>query len=186
MTDSGALVPYASPYARAIQQQSSIAYAPNPYAIQPAAPVKPPSVWETYRQVLAPQQQTTQVQSAVTGIRHNLEAAAIASLLGLIHGRLGTLDIKGRYPVDGIAALAFYLLSVKEAGRPDGFASDFAAMSQSCTSVALFRKTDAWSRPKDAGATAGDAKTVDAAVMSGHNPKADPLVEAARKLGFVK
>jgi hypothetical protein len=90
------------------------------------------------------QEQNSPLQSAVAGVRHNLESALVGSLLGLIHGKLGTLDIAGKYPADGIAALVLYILSVREAGKPDGFAADLRTMSQSCTSVAFFRKTDAW------------------------------------------
>jgi hypothetical protein len=129
-----------TPYVAAMQR-SGLAYPSPAYA----PPPPPPSVWQTYRQVLAAnQEQNTPLQSAVAGVRHNLESALVGALLGAIHGKLGTLDIAGKYPADGIAALVLYVLSVREAGKPDGFAADLRTMSQSCTSVAFFRKTDAW------------------------------------------
>ncbi len=102
-------------------------------------------MWQTYRQVLAQnQQESGPLQSAVSGVRGNLESAFVGAILGLIQGKLGTLDVAGKYPADGIAALVLYILSVREAGKPDGFAQDLRTMSQSCTAVATFRKTAEW------------------------------------------
>lgn len=154
-----------------------------PYAaLAPVPAARPPSLWDGYRQMLAPAPEpTSHVQSAVTGLRHNLEAAAVAGLLGVIHGKFG-LDIKGKYPVDGILAAFFYMLSVKEAGKPDGYSSDLRAISQSLTSVAVFRKTSDWAKP--AVTTTGETVKTDS--MSGHtnNSAEDPLVAAAKRHGL--
>lgn len=158
-----------APYARAFSQ-SGLAY-PTSYA--PAPPK--PSVWEAYRSVLAPAQPTSALESAVVGVRHSLESAAIGLLLGYIHGKTGTLDIAGRYPVDGIAAVVLLGLSMREAGKPNGYSSDLRAMSQSCTSIAFFRKTSAW-------AAKSNAELTPSSVMSGHNP--DPLMAAAKRHGL--
>lgn len=94
----------------------------------------------------------------------------MGGLLGFINGKLGTLDIKGKYPVDGILAALLYALSIRETGKGDGISADLRAMSGHCTAVALFRKADAFARP--AVETSGES-------MSRHT---DPLVEAAKKL----
>lgn len=113
------------------------------------------------------------MHSAVIGLRHNLESAALGALLGAIYGKFGTLDVRG-IPIDGLAAAAFYALSIREAGKADGFASDLRAMSQSCTSVLMFRKTAKWvAQPAD------DSETKS---MSGHTQ--DPLIAAAKKHGL--
>lgn len=172
---------FISPYARAIQP-TGYQYQ---YPLAVAAPVPKPSIWESYRQALIPNvpEAVSPVQSAVAGLRGNLESAALASILGLIQGRFGTLDVAGKYPVDGILAALLYVMSVKDSGKPDGFASDLRTLSQTCTSVAVFRKTAEWSRPKTLETSAvKDSPTV----MSGHNSKEDPLVTAARKFGFDK
>lgn len=142
--------------------------APGPMTYAPI--VRQPSVWEAYRQVLAPTPEPIgPAQSAVMGLRFNLESAFVGGLLGFINGKVG-LDIKGKYPVDGIAAALLYALSIRETGKSDGISADLRALSQSCTSVMFFRKADAWARPVTE--TTGVS-------MSGHT---DPLVEAAKKL----
>jgi hypothetical protein len=83
------------------------------------------------------------MESAVTGLRHNAEGAAIGAVLGFIDGEFG-LDIQGKYPIDGALAFFLYLWSVRDAGKPDGFASDLRALSQSCSTVLTVRKTKAW------------------------------------------
>lgn len=162
------------PYARAMSYYREPAAGIQIVNPQPAP--RAPSVWDSYRQVLAPPSEPlTHVQSAVTGVRYSLEGAAIGALLGVIHGKFGTLDIAGKYPADGIAAALLLMLSVQGAGKPDGFASDLRAMSQSCTTVAFFRKTSEWA--------AGPAKIDSAPIMSRHNG-VDPLVAAAQKHGL--
>lgn len=171
-----------SPYARAIAPREQgglgVGYAPTYPTLAP----KPPSVWDSYRQALAPpSEQMTAVQSAVMGVRHSLESAAIGALLGLINGKFGTLDVAGKYPIDGIAAALLLIMSVKDAGKPDGFASDLRAMSQSCTSVAFFRKTSEWAAEKEG------PKTEASGDMSRHTSRTtskDPLLAAAEKYGL--
>ena len=160
-----------APYARALQQ-SGLAY---PIAA-PYAPPRPASVWDSYRAVLAPTPEPlTQVQSAVQAVRFNLESAFIGGLLGLIHGKLGTLDIKGKYPADGILAAFLLALSVQQTGKGDGISADLRAMGQSCTTIAFFRKASQWA------ATPATSESTPKSVMSGHT---DPLLKAAEKLGF--
>jgi hypothetical protein len=93
-------------------------------------------------------------------------------LLGLIQGKLGTLDINGKYPADGIAAAALLALSVMQTGKGDGISADLRAMSQSCTTIAFFRKASQW---------AATPESTPKSVMSGHT---DPLLKAAEQLGF--
>ena len=160
-----------SPYTRMAQQMTPI-YAPQPQVIVQ----QKPSLWESYRQAILPAQTepVSSIQSAVAGLRGNLESAAIAAILGTIHGRFGTLDIAGKYPVDAILGAFLYALSVKDSGKPDGFATDLRNLSQACTSVAVFRKTSEWSKPK----------TDSSPDMSRHKTESDPLIEFAKKNGL--
>lgn len=141
-----------------------------------------PSVWQTYRDLLVPSTAPTPtpIQSAIVGLRHNAEGAAIGALLGYLEGKLGSLDVRGKYPVDGIAAFLLYLLSIRDAGKPDGFASDVRAISQSLTTIAFYRKVkEATSAPET------DSKDNN---MSGHKAPAnkDPILVAAEKLGLTE
>lgn len=84
------------------------------------------------------------IESAVVGLRHNAEGAAIGALLAFIDTDLGGLDFAGRIPLDWAGAALFYALSVNGAGKPDGLASDFRAMGQSCTTIAMYRMVHKW------------------------------------------
>jgi hypothetical protein len=90
----------------------------------------------------------THIESAIVGLRHNGESAAIAALLALIDTELGGLDLGGRIPLDWVGAAAFYAMSIQTAGKPDGLASDYRAMGQSCTSVAMYRMIHRWRESK--------------------------------------
>ncbi len=105
-------------------------------------PEKRPSLWDWYRQLQEPSAPSP-MESAVTGLRHNAEGAAVGAVLGFIDGEFG-LDIQDKYPIDGALAFFLYLWSVRDAGKADGFAGDLRALSQSCTTVFTFRKTKAW------------------------------------------
>jgi len=141
----------------------------------PALPPKP-SVWDVYRQLREPEPQHTPMQSAVTGLRHNAEGGVVGGILGLIHGEFGSLDIQGKYPVDGIAALVLYALSVRDAGKPEGFASDLRAMSQSCTTTLLYRKAREWRENAKKPRTEQTQSSAPAF--------RDPIVEAGRAVGL--
>lgn len=115
----------------------------GPYGLaRPTEPDKKPSLWDWYRQLQEPQQPSP-MESAVTGLRHNAEGAAVGAVLGFIDGEFG-LDIQGKYPIDGALAFFLYLWSVRDANKADGFAGDLRALSQSCTTVFTFRKTKEW------------------------------------------
>lgn len=170
-----------NPYARSlalITQPSSLAMQPTHTAVVPAKP----SVWQAYRELIAPTQPAqseSRMQSAMTGLRHNAEGAAIGALLGFIEAKLGSLDLGGKYPVDGIAAFLLYALSIRDAGSPNGLSSDIRAVSQSLTTVAFYRKVkEAASAPKP------DVKDN----MPGHKTTAkgkDSIVEAAKEFGLL-
>jgi hypothetical protein len=148
---------------------------PELYRPAPAQAPSPqaPSLWDVYRQLKEPVQ-STPVQAAVTGLRHNAEGGLVGFILGLIHGEFGTLDIKGKYPVDGIAAVLLYAASVRDAGRPDGLGSDFRALSQSCTTTLLYRKGREW-REK------AKTPTKDTPIL-GRSTSVDPIAEAGKRL----
>lgn len=88
------------------------------------------------------------VQSAVIGLRHNAEASAIGALLALIDTDLGGLDLGGRIPIDWVGAVLFYILSLQGTDRPDSLSSDYRAMGQSCTAIAMYRMTHHWREAK--------------------------------------
>lgn len=157
----------------------------SPYATYSPAIVRPhfapvpvpraPTVWETYRSMLQPSAPATPLESAVTGLRHCGEGAAIAALLAFAHRHFGTLDVRGKYPVDGIAAALLFALSIREAGKPEGYAGDLRALSQSCSSVWVFRKLSGPSEP---------AKTPASTPQTGFGADSDPILQAARRAGF--
>lgn len=179
-----------SPYARAIQ----VAYPPQQSVVQ--QPTAKPSLWESYRAVLAPTPEpTSHLQSAVTGLRHNLEGAAVGAILGAIYGKLGTLDFKGKYPIDGILGALLLALSVKEVGKPDGFSGDLRALSQSCMTVMAFRKCADWTAPGSKAAAGSEKKDSPPKglphSMTSHNSEVsvsgeDPILAFGRKHGFYK
>jgi len=107
-------------------------------------PAKPTGLWDWYKALQEPNKTPSPFESAVSGLRHNAEGAAIGAILGFVDGEFGGLDLGGKYPVDGIAAAALYLLSIRDAGKAEGFAGDLRAMSQSCTTTLLYRKTKEW------------------------------------------
>jgi hypothetical protein len=151
-------------------------YAPAPMVVSQPEPPKP-SLWDWYRQLNAPPPEVpSPVQSAVTGLRHNAEGMAIGALLGFLDAECGGLDIRGKYPVDGIAAGILYALSIRDASKPDGFASDLRALSQSCSTVMLYRKTKAWRESKKAIPQEQTGKAI---------PKnIDPIVAAGMAAGL--
>jgi hypothetical protein len=93
-------------------------------------------------------QPPTHVESAVVGLRHNGESAAIGALLALIDTELGGLDLGGRIPLDWAGAAIFYAMSIQTAGKPEGLASDYRAMGQACTTIATYRMVHNWRESK--------------------------------------
>jgi hypothetical protein len=154
-------------------------YAVPQYPQQYGQPNKP-SVWDTYRGMFAPPAQpTTPVESAVTGLRHVGEGAAIAALLAFAQRQFGTLDISGKYPVDGIIGALAFAMSVKEANKPNGYASDLRAISQSAITVYTYRKIlGNEGQQSEAPAT----KTIPR--NTPRNDNSDPILAAARAAGF--
>jgi hypothetical protein len=167
------------PYARSLALVSQPVS--QPLTSYPVSRPAGTSVWQTYRELIAPSPTPVQtpMQSAVTGLRHNAEGAVVGAVLGYLEGKLGTLDIGGKYPVDGIAAFLLYLLSIRDAGKPDGFASDVRAVSQSLTTIAFYRKV------KEA---ASPSTVEDKDNMPRHkgpvSTSKDPILAAAEKLGL--
>lgn len=114
----------------------------------PTLPTQQPSSlrqwWQELQESTANHPKTTKVESAVVGLRHNGESAAMGAILAFIDTDLGGLDLGGRVPLDWVGAALFYLLSIRDTGKEEGIASDFRAMSQSCTTVAMFRMVQRW------------------------------------------
>lgn len=116
------------------------------------------------------------MQSAVAGLRHSGEGAAMAALLALAYKHFGTLDVAGKYPADAIVAALLFALSIKNAGEPDGYAGDLRALSQSCSDVFVFRKLAGLESKKPEPAQLPSAASSSALK--------DPILEAGRKAGF--
>lgn len=116
----------------------------------PAPPTAPPSLRDWWRELRGevPAEAPGPVQSAVIGLRQNAEGAAIGALLAFIDTDLGGLDLGGRIPLDWAGAAFFYALSIQGAGKPDSLSADYRAMSQSCTSVAMYRTVHDWREAK--------------------------------------
>jgi hypothetical protein len=147
------------------------AFAPSFVSSVPTAPTPQPSLREWWRQLqqeIAPQ--STRVQSAVMGLRHNGESAAMAAILALIDTELGGLDLGGRIPLDWVGAAIFYALSVQDAGNTEGLASDFRALGQSCTTVAMYRMVHRWRESR---------KAIPQNRLSG-----DPVLAAGKSVSF--
>jgi hypothetical protein len=176
----GQASPYQT-YGQAIVRQpypQAIQYQPPSYGL---APVKP-SVWDTYRQMfVTPTVPTGPVESAVTGLRHVGEGAAIAALLAFAQRQFGTLDVKDKYPVDGILGAILLAWSVKEAGQPNGYSGDLRALSQSCMTVFTYRKILG-----DGGRKQTIETTAETAKPSSipRNTSDDPILAAARNAGL--
>jgi hypothetical protein len=117
----------------------------TPNAPTTPAPQSQPSLRDWWRELQeSSPPKTTRVESAVMGLRHNGESAAMGAILAFIDTDLGGLDLGGRVPLDWVGAALFYALSVRDTGKEEGIASDFRAMGQSCTTIAMFRMIQKW------------------------------------------
>lgn len=113
---------------------------------------------------------TTKVESAVMGLRHNGESAAVGALLAFIDTDLGGLDLGGKVPLDWVAAALFYVLSIRDTGKEEGIASDFRAMGQSCTTIATYRMVQKWRAGQKA--------------IPQNKSSKDPILAAGKSAGF--
>jgi hypothetical protein len=121
------------------------AYLPSPVSTVSVTPVPQSGLrewWKELQKEVTPQE--SRMQSAVVGIRHNGESAAMGAVLAFIDTDLGGLDLGGRIPLDWVGAALFYALSIRDTGKEDGISSDFRALGQSCTTVAMFRMVQRW------------------------------------------
>lgn len=114
--------------------------------VQAPSPTAPDSLRSWWRELKGaePSEKDNAIQSAVVGLRHNAESAALGALLAFIDTDLGGLDLAGRVPLDWAGAALFYALSINDAGKADSLSSDFRAMGQSCTTVAMYRMVHKW------------------------------------------
>ena len=163
------------PFARAglgTYHPTFVSLAPYRQEINPLSPV--PSMgslrdwWRAMREEPAPV--PSRAESAVVGLRHNGESAFIGALLAIVDTELGGLDFGGRIPLDWVGAAAFYALSIREAQQPDGLASDYRALGQACTSVAMYRMVHKWRE---------SARDIPRNTVSG-----DPVLAAGRSAAF--
>ena len=145
-------------------------YVPS-FASTPVAPQSQPTLrdwWKELQDSNSPK--TTRVESAVVGLRHNGESAAMGAILAFIDTDLGGLDLAGRIPLDWVGAALFYALSIRDTGREDGIASDFRALGQSCTTVAMYRMVQRWRAGQKA--------------IPRNKTSKDPVLAAGKTLGF--
>lgn len=133
------------PYGRAYTSPTFSSLVPyRQDSISPPSPTAPPSLKQWFRELRGPEPQATAVESAVVGLRHNAEGAAMGALLAFVDTDLGGLDLAGRIPLDWVAAAAFYALSIQDSNNPHGLSSDFRALGQSCTTIAMYRMVHKW------------------------------------------
>ncbi len=147
------------------------AYAPSFTSTVPAPSAPQPTLrdwWKEMKESKIPQ--TTKVESAVMGLRHNGESAAIGAILAFIDTDLGGLDLGGRIPLDWAGAALFYILSIRDTGNEDGIASDFRAMGQSCTTVAMYRMIQRWRSGQQ--------------TIPRNKSSKDPVLTAGKNVGF--
>jgi hypothetical protein len=174
-------------------QAGTIQHAGYPSALVPQQQgmnihTRPPTtLWETYRQIQALEKPNveTKLQAGVNVVRHNAESAALAALLGFISGEIG-LDIRGKYPIDGIGALLLAFLSVHQAGTPDGFSSDLRALGQTCNSVYFFRTVERWrkaGKPEELEGMNIHTSKKPGETLKRNIPN-DPILEAGKKAGL--
>jgi hypothetical protein len=148
---------------------------PTP-AIEPA---KPSGLWDWYKSLKEPQPPSP-LESAVAGLRHNAEGAAVGAILGFVDGEFGGLDLGGVYPVDAITAAILYFASIRDAGKAEGFASDLRAISQSCLTTFAYRKTKQWREDQKAIVKSG---SVD--IPRNSRPKSvDRIIQAGKAAGL--
>lgn len=133
MSSSQAIVPYVQ-----LQEPSTVSSISAPTSLR--------DWWQQLQGSTQPV--TSPVHSAVMGLRHNAESGAIGALLALIDTDLGGLDLGGRVPLDWAGAVLFYILSLQGTDRPDSLSSDYRAMGQSCTAIAMYRMTHRWREEK--------------------------------------
>jgi len=124
--------------------------------------------WRELQETSSPK--TTKVESAVVGLRHNGESAAMGAILAFIDTDLGGLDLGGRVPLDWVGAALFYVLSIRDTGKEEGIASDFRAMGQSCTTVAMYRMVQKWRAGQKA--------------IPQNKTSKDPVLAAGKSVGF--
>jgi hypothetical protein len=135
-----------APYARTYTYPTLSSLVPYRQEVpNPPSPTAPQSLKQWFQELKGgPEPRTTAVESAVVGLRHNAEGAAIGALLAFVDTDLGGLDLGGRIPMDWVAAAAFYALSIQDSNNPNGLASDFRALGQSCTTIAMYRMVHKW------------------------------------------
>jgi hypothetical protein len=106
---------------------------------------------------------------------HTLRAGGTSLLtggaLGLIDGKWG-LDVQGKYPADGILALAAAVASLALANDPDGLSVEARSVMSVSAGIFAFRKGKAFAEKHKAAPTHSDTQDSDE----------DPILAAARGL----
>jgi hypothetical protein len=175
------------PFARGYAGTYGPTFAPlAPYRPQEVSPPTPQASvgslrdwWREMRGEPVPKP-PSRTESAVVGLRHNGESAVMGALLAIIDTDLGGLDFAGRVPLDWVGSAAFFALSVKDADKPDGLASDYRALGQACTSVAMYRMIHKWREAaKDAKIPLSAVQGIPQNKLSG-----DPVLDAGRSAAF--
>ena len=166
------------PYARGYIGAYGPTFAPIAPYRQEVNPPSPSSAMgslrEWWREMRAePSPVPTKAESAVVGLRQNGESAFMGALLAIIDTDLGGLDFGGRVPLDWVGAASFYALSIRDANNPGGLSSDYRALGQACTSVAMYRMIRNWRE------SAKDIPRNTSTQLSG-----DPVLDAGRSAAF--
>lgn len=130
-----------------------VPWAGNLYPVPSTAPTSSPvpaspTLREFWKELHTDVPVPTRGQSAVVGLRQNSESALMGALLAFIDTDLGGLDLLGRIPLDWVGAVLFYALSIRDANNSQGLSTDFRALGQSCTTIAMYRMVHRWREGK--------------------------------------
>jgi hypothetical protein len=176
----------------------ALTQAPTPHYVYttpaPLAQERKSALWDWYQQIKGPTLVTppTPVQSAMTTVRRYGVGGITSAILAFIESDLGGLDVRGKYPIDGIAALALAALSVRDGASPDGLGGDFCAAGQTCESIYLYRKITEWRTSSKSGKSSKSLESENSFPNSAstqgvqHSGEDDALLARAKELGFYK
>jgi hypothetical protein len=109
------------------------------------------------------------------------EAGIVGGLLGAAHAELKNgLDIRGKYPLDAIAAGVSAAGAIALAGHETGLATEARNVATSSMAIFSFRKTHDWMNAKKGGGKATFSKMHGDGDMGAEDE--DPIVAAAKNL----
>jgi hypothetical protein len=127
--------------------------------VVPASPsVRPSPLRSFYERALSPiaivnTHVTPYASSAINLVRSEGEAALAGLLMAWLEDKNGSLDVKGKYPIDGIGSAVFGLLSLWLSKNPDGLSVDARNLSTALTGIYFYRNYSKMKRVVAQGST---------------------------------